>query len=553
MIAGRFVALALAWVAALSTLATSPAASADVRASARAVTYGQNCSTASSPTTGLVKDAHPVILVHGWTGSPMADTRTLLEAKMTPGWQFLLFDYHDSATRWADAPQIAGCLADYITKVSKAHTDAGGDGRVYFVAHSMGGLAVRFASAKPGVGDHVAGLVTLGTPHAGSPWGNANAVRWGRLKERMAGYGKDVPAGDAKARVCLAVHQGPTGMPAGCAVAPYLPGTTPVATIGGNLTIRRTVFGFLDYDVPTGGDTIVTQDSSQGYFNSAPSGRVPFGTHVNPISVPCTQDFNGIVDALTNLPSTLHMTPVSPIGALIGGFLQLQSDNLALGDIVNGNASLAMLDVLSSANLIPGNCSHTGITTNAAAMTATANALRQQAAQSATVKVDPTKLGLCSTPCKVSSSLTFNHPTWGRVTLYTLMPREPVHPANAVVVDSTGRVRWTMGEDVAGDVYDYWTLAKPARDNSGLIFINYNPGRYNGVAVLQPVPDGMRVLAGGYGPPHGQDLYYSELEGPVADGRYRVVSHSNDCSPDCAGGTITTVRLRFNGSKFVPD
>ena len=98
-----------------------------------------------------------------------------------------------------------------------------------------------------------------------------------------------------------------------------------------------------------------------------------------------------------------------------------------------------------------------------------------------------------------------------------------------------------------------WELAKPARDRSGLIFINYNPGRYNGLYVLQPVTHGMRVVAGGYGSPQGQDLYYAELEGPAADGLYRVVQSENDCSPDCARGTVTSVRLRFNGSSFIPE
>lgn len=550
MKAARFAALALAGVTALSAAVVGPVASAAVPAAARAsgATYGKDCST--SPPTGLVKDAHPVILVHGWTGSPMADTRALLEKQMTPGWQFLLFDYHDAATRWADAPQIAGCLADYTTKVSQAHQKAGGDGRVYFVAHSMGGLAVRFASAKPGVGDRVAGLVTLDTPHAGSPWGNADAGPWGRVHELMAGFWKDVPADNSQARRCLATHQGPAGVPQGCAIAPYLPGTTPVATIGGNLTIRRTVFGFLGYDVPTGGDTIVTQDSSQGYFNSAPAGKVRTGTHVNPIGVACTQDFNGIVNAAVRV-ATATSGPL--VSSLVAGIAQLHSDTSALDDILAGSASGAMLDVLIAANLAPGNCSHAGISTNVKAVTAAAGALREQAAQAPTVSVDPTKLGVCSAPCKTTGSVTFTHPTWGLVTLYSLLAVEKRGPANAVAVDSSGRVRWSLPGSEQDRLMYEWSLAKPARDRSGLIFINYNPGRYNGLTVLQPVPGGMRVVAGWYGDEQGQDLYYAELEGPGADGRYRVLKSSNDCTPSCADGTTTTVRLKFNGSSFVPE
>lgn len=544
----RRVALVAALAVAVSAAALVPGSTGLPAAAAPAAAHGKDCSSTSSAPAGLVKDAHPVILVHGWTGGPMGKTRTLLEAKMTPGWQFLLFDYHDAATRWADAPQIAGCLADYVAKVSDAHRAVGGDGRVYFVGHSMGGLAVRFASSYPGMAARVGGLVSLDTPHAGSPWGNADAGPWGRLRELTAGYWADVPADGSKARTCLAVHQGPTGMPAGCAVAPYMPETTPVAAIGGNLTIHRTVFGFLSYDVPTGGDTIVTLDSSQAYFNSAPSGKIRTGTRVHPISVPCTQDFNGIVNAAVSLGVG------GLVGRLVGGIAQMQSDTAALDSVLAGSAGSAMLDVLIAANLVPNNCSHSGIVTNAAAIDTVASALRQQAAQSTTsVKVDPTKLGLCSRACQSNGKFQFTHPTWGRVTLFTLISFERNGPTNAVVVDAAGRVRWSMG-GTDDDRYNYeWALANPARDKSGLIFINYNPGRYNGLYVLQPVPDGMRVVAGTYYVHQGQDLYYASLEGPAADGLYRVLKSNNDCDPTCAEGTTTSVRLKFNGRSFVPD
>ncbi len=41
--------------------------------------------------------------------------------------------------------------------------------RVNVVAHSMGGLDARYALAKLGVGEKVASLVTVGTPHRGTP------------------------------------------------------------------------------------------------------------------------------------------------------------------------------------------------------------------------------------------------------------------------------------------------------------------------------------------------------------------------------------------------
>lgn len=44
-----------------------------------------------------------------------------------------------------------------------------GQERVHLVAHSMGGLDARFALANLGLREHVASLVTVATPHAGTP------------------------------------------------------------------------------------------------------------------------------------------------------------------------------------------------------------------------------------------------------------------------------------------------------------------------------------------------------------------------------------------------
>lgn len=43
------------------------------------------------------------------------------------------------------------------------------EGRVHLIAHSMGGLDARYAIAHLGLADRVASLVTIGTPHRGTP------------------------------------------------------------------------------------------------------------------------------------------------------------------------------------------------------------------------------------------------------------------------------------------------------------------------------------------------------------------------------------------------
>lgn len=60
-------------------------------------------------------------------------------------------------------PERAAALASFIRGV------APGAARVDVIAHSMGGLDVRYAIARLGLGDKVASLVTIGTPHHGTP------------------------------------------------------------------------------------------------------------------------------------------------------------------------------------------------------------------------------------------------------------------------------------------------------------------------------------------------------------------------------------------------
>jgi triacylglycerol lipase len=53
---------------------------------------------------------------------------------------------------------------------------------VHIIAHSMGGLDARYALTRmPGVAGHVATLVTIGTPHRGSPVADALARRGSAL------------------------------------------------------------------------------------------------------------------------------------------------------------------------------------------------------------------------------------------------------------------------------------------------------------------------------------------------------------------------------------
>jgi hypothetical protein len=85
--------------------------------------------------------------------------------------------------------------------------------------------------------------------------------------------------------------------------------------------------------------------------------------------------------------------------------------------------------------------------------------------------------------------------------------------------------------------------------------VTYNPGRYNGVHVLISSIDGFEDMGWDYPDTHyaGKHAYrYADLQGQGSDGKYTTMQNSNDCTPDCAGGTITHKVLHWDGHDYVP-
>jgi pimeloyl-ACP methyl ester carboxylesterase len=232
----------------------------------------------------------PVVLVHGWdSGSTtmqgyasLLDTSKVLHKPM----HAFLFDYSHNSGQWAAMPAIASCLADYVNTVSAAYRKAGGDGKVLAVGHSMGGLAIRFSAsgqyaANPD-GANLGGVVTIDTPHLGSPWGNVPAAQ---LQQDMSQFSNGnglegfLPwPPDSDGEVCLATHAGSAGLPAGCATPSWLPADVPVAEIAGDITVHRQVFGFDVADSDIKGDAVVSTASSLGYLPDSGPGAPPVGT-----------------------------------------------------------------------------------------------------------------------------------------------------------------------------------------------------------------------------------------------------------------------------------
>lgn len=337
----------------------------------------------SSQLTGFSADAHPVVLVHGWNGAAgnMEPVASALQGLPVSTFRF---DYHDHRGEWAAEPAVSGCLAQYVGAVSAGHLSVGGDGKVILVGHSMGGLAARFAAdrdyADDPIDDIVAGVVTIDTPHLGSPFGDedlaeaAGAVLGGRPDDLLF-----TPEPGSDASVCLAVHSPPeNSLPDGCAIPPYLPAGTPLAEIAGSVDIRRTLFGIRLYTVPLGSDGIVPVESSHGYVNSGPGGRAPRRPAGSlPIELPtidCRIDFDQVIGIAT----AQGLLQGGPRGA-VAGIANLLSpglfaDSEALEDLQHGRFGPELIAFLVAANAVAP-CSHTGMLTEPRSLAAVRDAV----------------------------------------------------------------------------------------------------------------------------------------------------------------------------------
>ncbi len=117
----------------------------------------------SATAAGLLR--HPVVLVHGVVGFDEISLgarrheyfRGVAENLRRHGVEV----YRVRIPNGASVSVRARHLARWIERIPSP--------RVNIIAHSMGGLDARYAIAKHGIGSRVASLVTVGTPHRGTP------------------------------------------------------------------------------------------------------------------------------------------------------------------------------------------------------------------------------------------------------------------------------------------------------------------------------------------------------------------------------------------------
>lgn len=152
---------------------------------------------------------------------------------------------------------------------------------------------------------------------------------------------------------------------------------------------------------------------------------------------------------------------------------------------------------------------------------------------------------LCGAGCTPGGEATVDHPTWGMVRIVTLLGADLSQPSVIAAVDDADKVLWSA--EASGLMY--LAPADTTQDATGNVFLNFNPGRYNGVIVLTPTADGFDDLGS---LPNRDDkgrFYFASL-GEGADGQSVIWKFYNDCDPTCAGGRHEKEKLEWDGNDY---
>lgn len=167
---------------------------------------------------------------------------------------------------------------------------------------------------------------------------------------------------------------------------------------------------------------------------------------------------------------------------------------------------------------------------------------------------DAASLAGCGAGCEITGDIAFDHPTWGRSRLLVIAGGGEVCGQNQrklVVLDSRQKEIWqrNLGSSACASLAAH---ALPV-DGIGHLFVRYNPGRFDGVIVLRPVAGGMEDFGSIADDPEDTGRFYSsEVTDADSDGIFEIEETTNDCDPDCAGGTDTVTVYRWNGRDYAP-
>ena len=286
-IAGALIAvLGLAVVPAV-TVQAAPGTDSCVSNQLRQVTAAGH----AQPLTGSV----PVVFIHGilstaatWDGSSAGSIAG--QAARMRGATVWTFDYGSENLDWVTNPAIGPAFATAIACLAQNSGH-----QVVIVAHSMGGLATQFAVGQPDpyggmVADHVAEVITIGTPYLGSMLLSAfQALRTGARWIYPEQYRV---AAEAILSACAGVTSGICGLlnvlPSQIGTAlelhstairdlPPWPTGLPVYDVAGDIKLIQLVAGPLSGSLDLG-DIPVLTDSATAHETTGKAFEVSCGT-----------------------------------------------------------------------------------------------------------------------------------------------------------------------------------------------------------------------------------------------------------------------------------
>ena len=307
--------------------------------------------TGTHPTPQL-GSVQPVILTYGGTGNPAAveALASAITEKLDSAVYF--FDHTLVNDVWAGDTALAGCLAAYIDAVAR------GLGDPVVVALSTGGLAVRYANdmiiEDRRIDRSLAGIVTVNTPHLGSPFGGGWSTDAPDVLRRLGlGSWHAWPSPDRGSARCLAPRQPATDMVEDCAdEPPYVRAV--VHQIVGEISIRRSVLQWGEQADSIHGDGLVSTQSQSGYNVSGPPHRL------SPEQTPPTVLDCGVTRA--DLLREVVGFGARATSAFTDAYL-ITPDPSALIDLSLDEVPLTALPVAAAAERA-ATCSHTNILTD---------------------------------------------------------------------------------------------------------------------------------------------------------------------------------------------
>ncbi len=222
----------------------------------------------------------PVLMVHGFNSNPKmwdeggeTSMRAAIE-KVDGVTPVEAFSYEIDHFEWVTNQNIGPKLAKTIDCLAQASRANHGRGKVVVIGHSMGGLATRYAANQTidgrKVADELGLVITLGTPHLGSQWGNAGVSLATSVCQGIVGSIAGPLNGLAMTKdECLA-NLAIKGLAMDSdefkSLQPF-PKKVPVRAIAGNVSVMTQLL-FESMTTPTHSDMVVGVDSASAEFTN---------------------------------------------------------------------------------------------------------------------------------------------------------------------------------------------------------------------------------------------------------------------------------------------